>query len=174
MSEMKKFFYVVLAGISLLAAAGCQPEKSGDFAIYLTTGEIPSQQLAITGLYALPLQPQPLLTDQDILAYHPDSHHMDLTPEGYQKIQNLFSLQVKVSGTPFVVVVGSQRIYSGAFWSPLSSLSFDGVVIMQPLERPGHTIGFSLGYPSRTTFTGVDPRGDPRILEALRAAGKLN
>jgi len=170
---MRKFVYTVLTGILFLAATGCQPKKSGDFAIYLTTGEIPSQQLAITGLYALPLQPQPLLTDQDILAYHPDSHYMDLTPEGYQKLQNLFSSQVDVSGVPFVVLVGSQRIYSGAFWSPLSSLSFDGVVIMQPLERPGHTIGFALGYPSRTAFTGVDPRADPRILEALRSAGKL-
>lgn len=170
---MRKFVYPVLTGILFLAVAGCQPEKSGDFAIYLTTGEIPSQQLAITGLYALPLQAQPLLTDQDILAYHQGFHQMDLTPAGYQKVQNLFSGQVDVSGVPFVVVVGSQRIYSGAFWSPLSSLSFDGVVIMQPLERPDHTIGFSLGYPSRTAFTGVDPRGDPRILDALRAAGKL-
>lgn len=170
---MRKFIYPVLAGILFLAAAGCQPEKSGDFAIYLTTGEISSQQLEITGLYALPLQPQPLLTDQDILAYHPDSHHMDLTPDGYQKVQNLFSGLVDVSGVPFVVLVGSQRIYSGAFWSPLSSLSFDGVVVMQPLERPSHTIGFSLGYPSRTAFTGVDPRADPRILEALKASGKM-
>jgi hypothetical protein len=170
---MRKFVYPVLAGILLLAAVGCQSKTSEEFAIYLTTGEIPSGQLAITGLYALPLQSQPLLTTRDILAYHSDSHQMDLTPEGYQKVQNLFSGQIGVSGVPFVVLVGSLRIYSGAFWSPLSSLSFDGVVIMQPLERAGHTIGFSLGYPSRTAFTGVDPRGDPRILEALKAAGKL-
>jgi hypothetical protein len=170
---MRKIIHAVLLGILLLAGAGCRPETQGEFAIYLIKGDFPSNQLAITGLYALQLQDQPLLTSQDILAYYQDTHQMDLTPEADQRVQNLFSNQVKVDGIPFVVVVGSERIYAGAFWTPASSLSFDGVVIMQPLDPSQHTIGLSLGYPSRAAFTGADPRGDSRVLQALRDEGKL-
>ena len=82
-------------------------------------------------------------------------------------------MPVKVDGIPFVVCVGEQPIYAGAFWTPLSSLSFDGVVIMQPFDTDGTTIRIVLGYPGQDAFTGSDPRADDRVMKALEAAGKL-
>jgi len=78
-----------------------------------------------------------------------------------------------MSGVPFVIVSHGQRIYAGAFWSPASSLSFDGVVILQPADPTAGTLFIVLGYPGGDFFTGEDPRDDPRLREALDIAGVL-
>ncbi len=69
-------------------------------------------------------------------------------------------------------MVGTERVYSGAFWTPASSLSFDGIVIqVPPLDDALH---IQLGYPeSPELFRGQDHRSDPRVLKSLRLAGKL-
>jgi hypothetical protein len=148
-------------------------ELPSDFAIYLLKEEIPSSELAKTDLAALTLQETPLLSTEGIVSYDQETHAIELTPEAYMYIQDLFSTPVGVSGFPFVVAVGDERIYAGAFWTPASSLSFDGVVIMEPFGEEGNVIYISLGYPGLDFYTGKDPRADPRILDALQAAGKL-
>jgi hypothetical protein len=79
---------------------------------------------------------------------------------------------VDVDGLPFVVCVGSDRIYTGAFWTPLSSLIFDGVVVMQPMEPDRNVIEIGIGYPS-PAYAEADPRSDAKVLGALESAGKL-
>ena len=82
-------------------------------------------------------------------------------------------MPVRVDGIPFVVCVGEERIYSGGFWTPLSSLAYDGVIIMQPWDTNQTTIYISLGYPAPEAFTRNDPRADPRVMDALEQANKL-
>jgi hypothetical protein len=62
---------------------------------------------------------------------------------------------------------------AGAFWTPVSSISFDGVIIMEPYDANRHVIGLALEYPSPQAFRGEDPRANPKILEALAVRGKL-
>ena len=144
---------------------------SGEFAIYLLADGRSPQQLVGADLRSLPLQPQPALSEDDLIAYHWDPHDLELTPAAYARLQHL---QVPVSGLPFVVAVGQGRIYSGAFWTPLSSLSYDGIVIETPLAAPEHSLRIQLGYPeSPELFRGTDRRADPRIHDALERAGKL-
>jgi hypothetical protein len=81
------------------------------------------------------------------------SHEIKLTTEAYEKIQQLFTLPTEVRGIPFVVCVGTDRFYAGAFWAPVSSNSFDGIVIR-----------IGLGYPSPEAFMGIDPRSDQRMV----------
>jgi hypothetical protein len=72
------------------------------------------------------------------------------------------------------VCVDRQPIYSGAFWVAYSSLSFDGVVIdtfLATQDKP--VLQIALGYPGPGFFQGEDPRSDPRIVQALKEAGKL-
>ena len=134
---------------------------------------MPATELSNFELEDIELQPEPILSTKDIVSYSAASHEMELTPEAYERIQGLFGLPVEVRGIPFVVTVGDERIYAGGFWTPLSSLSSEGVTIGQPLD-PDHTvISISLGYPSPVVFQDQDPRSDPRILNALEAAGKL-
>jgi hypothetical protein len=115
-----------------------------------------------------------ILSSDDIITYSWARHEMVLTAEAYERIQKLFTLPAKVRGIPFVVCVGSDRVYFGAFWPPVSSISFDGVVICQTFDPDRRIIRIGLGYPCPEAFTGKDPRSDPRILQSLEAAGKLN
>jgi hypothetical protein len=82
-------------------------------------------------------------------------------------------MPVRVDGIPFVVCVGTERIYTGGFWTPLSSLAYDGVIIMQPWDTNETTIQIALGYPAPEVFSGDDPRADTRIMDALEQDNKL-
>ncbi len=164
-----------IPGLFLLVflLTSCREPVEGDFAIYLLKEEMHASELVDIDLAELALQETPLISIDHIVSYDGTDHSIELTQEGYARIQELFPTAVWVSGTPFVVTVGDERIYTGAFWSPFSSLSFDGVVIMQELSEEQQQIQISLGYPGPDWFSGEDPRSDRRILTALSAAGKL-
>ena len=152
---------------------GCIPSEATGFSIHLLADEVPATELSIADLTDLELQEEPILSGDDIIRYSRDTHEIELTAEAYQRIQQLFTLPAKVRGIPFVVCVGADRIYAGAFWTPVSSISFDGVVICQPFDLDERVIRIVLGYPSPEAFTGKDPRSDLRVLQSLEAAGKL-
>jgi hypothetical protein len=155
-----------------LALGGCRAPSSG-FAIYLLSDDRPATALANSSLASLPLRDQPLLTQEDLTWYDRATHEMELTPEALARVQQVFAAPVRTDGTPFVVCVGSERIYAGGFWTPFSSQSYDGIVILQPFAEGQATIQLSLGYPGSDFFSGRDPRSDPRVLDALESAGKL-
>jgi len=155
-----------------LALGGCGA-KPGGFALFLLADDRPATALASVSLADLPLHDEPLLTDEDLAWYDEATHEMELTPDGYARLQQVFPTPVRVDGIPFVVCVGRERIYAGAFWTPVSSLSYDGVVIMRTFAQDQTTIQISLGYPGTSFFTGQDPRSDTRVMQALASAGKL-
>jgi phosphate transport system substrate-binding protein len=148
---------------------GSMPDDT--FAIYLVDQETSAVELSGIGLEDLKLEDAPILSADDIVAYTGESHQIELTPAAYERLM-AFSGEVSTSGRPFVVCVGSQRIYAGAFWTPISSQSFDGVVI-ELLPSEDHTILIRLGYPGPSMFSGFDLRSDPRILRSLGEAEKL-
>lgn len=173
---------VPLPGAPATAPQSAPPSIPAEgFAIYLLPG-VRSADLATLDLAALTLRQPPFLRGDDIvadiIAYTPARHELALTLDALHRVQDLFAAPVPVSGVPFVVTVDRQPIYAGAFWTPLSSLSFDGVVILDPMVLPNETpahpaIRIDLGCPGPDFFTGPDPRNDPRILAAFKAAGKL-
>jgi hypothetical protein len=168
---------VRLSVMVLLVASivmGCIPSRARGFSIYLLADEVPATDLSVVDLNHLELQEEPILSIDDIIAYSRETHEIELTAEAYERIQQLFTLPVRVRGMPFVVCVGADRIYGGAFWTPASSISFDGVVICEPHDFERRVIRIALGYPCAEAFTGKDPRSDPRVLQSLEAAGKLN
>jgi hypothetical protein len=165
-----------LSAVALLIALilmGCVRSEAGDFSIHLLADEVAATELSVDDLDALELQEQALVSADDIVTYSRTTHEIELTAEAYARIGQLFTLPAKVRGIPFVVSVGPDRIYAGAFWTPVSSISFDGVVIGQPFDVDKHVIKIGLGYPSSEAFSGQDPRSDQRILQSLEAAGKL-
>jgi hypothetical protein len=143
----------------------------GDFAIYLTTDDVrPADLLGEVELATLPVRPTPIISIDDIVWYEASSHRMMLAPEIAGRIG---ITQIPVSGQAFVVYVGSEPIYVGGFWTPLSSLSFDGVTIMPGVGGGDTLFRIELGYPGPGFYRGDDPRSDPRILAALERVGKL-
>ena len=165
--------------LAVLALSACQP-SAGDgpaslngepFELYLVAETAIEQE--IKDLEDLPLVEKPLLTIDDIINYYWDLHAFDLTPEAYQILVVVFSGGMPMEGVPFVVKSYGERIYAGAFISPLSSTSYDGVVIFPPMDPAGQTMIILPGYPSRDFFTGEDPRAHPNLKQAFEEAGVL-
>jgi hypothetical protein len=114
---------------------------------------------------------KPLISQEDILSYDEQSHEIELTDDAYER---LLALEVPVSGTSFLVCVDQSPLYSGAFWTPFSSLSFNGVVILiPPPPEDRNIITLELGYPTASFFEGGDPRNNETVFESLDQAGKL-
>lgn len=178
--EMKQKLILLLCLAALiLSACGTKtetptPANDEAFALYLVADpQMAGADLAQYDLEELPLAEDPILTTEDIASYNWEFHALNLTDTAYQKLLSIFAMGMPMSGVPFVILSGGERIYAGAFWTPMSSLSFDGVVILQPLDPAGGTLYISLGYPNADQFTGEDPRNDPRLKSALEAAGIL-
>jgi len=154
---------------SLLIFTGCVMSVSEGFAIYLTDGDIPPTQ--IEGLGNVKIADRPVISMRDIITYNAQTHEMKLTPTAFERIS---LLDVPVQGKTFIVCVDKRPIYSGAFWTPISSMSFDGVTIWKPFNsQEPKIITLELGYPSSTFYGGEDPRNNAEVLNVLQHAGKL-
>ena len=160
---------VLVAVIAALLVSGCSVSEGEGFAIYLTKGDIPPVEME--ALSHIDIAEQPVISTEDIITYTAETHELRLTAGSYERISQL---EVPVRGTSFVVCVDGKPIYWGAFWTLISSISFQGVTIWQPLglEEP-HTIRLRLGYPSPSFYGGEDPRDNPEVMGALERAGKL-
>jgi hypothetical protein len=174
---MHRLTVLTLLCLSLALAACRAPEAGGnELAIYLTLESFTPAQLVlepgVIDLDTIPLETEPILTQDDIVRYDAETHTFDLTLEAAERLE---ALQWPLRGPAFVVTVGTDRIYAGAFWTPLSSLSFDGIVILwlPHASSEGYTYRVDLGYPGPDFFTGPDPRSDSRILQALERGGLL-
>jgi len=155
---------------AVLGLCGCSVEHPNDFAIYLASEDVTTIEAMATDIEYISLEPEAEINLNDIVSYSEEWHEIILTKAAYTRLQKL---RVPVTGRPFVVCTGNERIYAGAFWTPISSLMFDGVTIWQPLGGDDQMIRIEFGYPSAGYASGDDPRSDPRLMDALRQAGKL-
>ncbi len=171
---MKKRLIAVSIVILLLMPFifnSCNSQNPGQegFAIYLTRDDIPASQME--ALSHVELADEPVISTDDIISYDKDTHEIELTADAYERVQ---ALKIPTSGKSFVVCVDKGPIYWGAFWTPISSQSFDGVTIWVPSLSPkGDIIKLELGYPSESFYQGEDPRSNPEIMQSLEQAGKL-
>jgi hypothetical protein len=114
---------------------------------------------------------QPLISSEDVITYNAQTHEMKLTDQAFERT---CELEVPAEGRAFMVCVDKQPIYWGSFWTPISSISFDGVTIRQPYSsQDSAVITLQLGYPSSSFYGGEDPRNSAEILRSLEQAGKL-
>jgi hypothetical protein len=147
------------------------PVREG-FAIYLIKDNIVPDKIKTLN-DAVPAD-TPVLSGEDIIAYKWDTQEIEITAEAWDR---LGAMQVPTGGKSFVVCVDKTPIYWGAFWTPISSQSYSGVMIERPLTLPAGTNRYfiypTLGYPSASFYSGTDPRYNPIIKEALEKAGKL-
>jgi hypothetical protein len=143
--------------------------KAEGLAIYLTREDIPPAKMEM--LSHVELADQPCISLPDIISYHAQTHELKLTEAAFERITRL---GIPVSGKSFLVCVDKSPIYWGAFWTPFSSLSFDGVTIwIPPVNQDAKTITIELGYPSVSFYAGTDPRNDSKVMESLKQSGKL-
>jgi hypothetical protein len=177
---MKKIYLTLILVVLILSACQTPVEEEpaalvGEpFAIYLVgDSQITGPDLKNYDLDKIPLNAVPILITDDLVSYDWERHGINLSENAYLKLMSLFMSGMPSSGVPFVVKAYEQPVYAGAFWTPLSSLSFDGVVILQPLDPAGQTLYIELGYPGESFFTGEDPRTNPRLQQALENTGLI-
>ena len=113
-----------------------------------------------------------VISDEDVMWYDKDSYELKLTDEGIKKIQTL-KVESVIHGEPFIVKIGDQEIYNGSFWTSISSVSYQGIVIDTLVNTTDNTIKLEKGYPSSTFFEGIDRRNDPRIIDHFQKLNKL-
>lgn len=164
------FFSAVLVMIStVFIFSGCASEKAEGVAIYLTRDDIPPAQ--ITGVSGINLAESPIISMSDISFYNSQTFELTLSQSAYQR---LYNLEVPVRGKSFVVCLHSKPVYWGAFWTPVSSLSFDGITIWKPFDmKEPYVVMLEPGYPSSSFYQGTDPRNNPEIVKTMEQAGKL-
>lgn len=171
---MKKILLAALMVLGLSALPvfnGCSSETGEGFAIYLTKDDVLVSQME--ALSHVDIADEPIISIDDIVSYDWETHEIELTPTAFDRIN---VTPKDVFGNVFMVCVDKQPVYWGAFWSMLSSISFNGVTIIRPYAsqaKGGYFIYITLGYPAPDFFTGEDPRSDPLIMESLEQAGKL-
>jgi len=160
---------ILIAYVLVISGACSTPGPEG-FAIYLTEGDIPPSKMPI--LSHIDLTGQPIVSTKDIISYNVLTHEILLTADAFDRVS---SLDVPVRGRSFVVCVDRQPVYWGAFWTSLSSQSFDGITIVTPLgSTESKIIKIELGYPSASYFNGEDPRNDLNVIRALQQDGRLS
>jgi hypothetical protein len=159
------FWVVALLTITSLAAL---PKRS-TFAIYLIADPVDARTFARQGQWKkLPLAGAPIISDADILAYDFSKHAMRLRPEALKRLP-----RPPVEGTPFVVVVNGERIYPGAFYTNVSSISCELPVIVVDRATPSaDVLLIERAYPE-SIASGKDLRSDVRVRDALGKLKKL-
>jgi hypothetical protein len=167
---------LILAALVLLTtlaiAAGSEQDT---FAIYLIAEPVDARTLARSPRLwkELALSNDPVISQADIISYDFSSHAMRLRIEAIKRLP-----RPSVSGTPFVVVVNGERIYQGAFYTSVSSISYaQPVILIDRSERnqaeKADVLLIDRAYPSASFATGSDLRSDDRIKSALSNLKKL-
>ena len=163
-----KLTALIMVG-TILMLSGCTTSKGEGFAVYLTRGDTSPAQMP--ALSHVDIAEHPIIAMSGIITYNARTHEITLTTSAYERISKL---EVPVGGRSFVVCVDRKPIYWGAFWSPVSSVSFNGVTIMKPLSsQDAKIIKLGLGYPSPSFYRGEDPRLNAEVIKSLEQAGKL-
>jgi len=140
--------------------------SSTEFEIYLLKDALLTTTQAMkVPLDRLELVSKPFLSARDIKLYHWSTHEFDLHKRGDSVFQKMSVESYKSAGVPFVVVVGKQRIYLGAFWWPFSSSIPPVTYITMSTPHP-----FLSPCP---ICRRPDLRSDQRIHDSLYQAGVL-
>lgn len=175
---MKKYFLLFIA---LFLLPNCSRDKNPldsspkeIFAIYLLDDlQLSAVDASKKSLDSLTLAKDPLIIVSDIIHYIWKNHTFSLTQEASKKVKTVNDSQGSVFGVPFVVVVGSDRIYMGAFWWGYSSVAptfpYIEVLIPSSIDESPTTLKIEPSW----IEADPDPRGDTRIYLALKKAGVL-
>lgn len=168
---MRIHTYILIILIALSLAACAPRADDGALGLYLVTNPVDTAAALETDLDDLFIEREPLIDQNDMVRYDWSTHTVTLTSTAAERLR---ALPVPVSGRAYVLTAGDKRIYVGSIYTPISSLSFPGIVLMQPLSDEQREVRFEPGYPAPGAFRGDDQRNDPRIRAALANAGLID
>ncbi len=175
---MIKTFNKALCGGAVLAAAviSCSamgPEKP---AVRPEQKSISGEVVGTSSTFHITLveNGKDVLSDQDIASYDWKKHEIKLNKSGIAKWNSHIVydnssnpphpvLQGSLYKKEFAVRIDEKELYRGKFWSFASSLSSDGIIILDVLfkrDERRNTLTLQHGYPG--SFSGSAFKSDPR------------
>lgn len=127
----------------------------------------------------IPLQKKPLYTLDDFVCYSWEDHWFKLTPEALKRLPKAAPPENRLlKGIPFVLLVNGERVYLGAFWTSISSISFPNPVIVADemwLASGLNWLTIDRAYPGWTEEKRKDDvRNSAALKMVLEAAGKFD
>ncbi len=167
---MTRTLFLLALVLSLCACSPAAARHEQGVAIYLTPRGMSGRDVLTADLATVALQPEPVIASDEIVYYSEASHGLVLAASA---IDRLSGLKVPVQGLGFVICDGNRPLVAGAFWTPISSLSFEGLTINIPFGLKETRVHLYSGYPMVDEPMPNDPRDDPRLLDAFRQTGKL-
>ena len=103
--------------------SGIDSVQSLEFAMYrLKDANLSASQVWDQSLENLVLADNPFIALNDLRSYKWQTHEFSVTATVDSQLALLRRTLGPVGGIPFVVTVGEDRVYLGAFWYPYSSL----------------------------------------------------
>lgn len=165
---MKHVFFSLLA---VLLLAGCKKEHGSRVDIYMLKSFTPGTDQSFTPrvntITDAVLESTALIQDADILYYSKDSHTFTLRRDIKSIIQNYGPDKA------FAVTVDNQVVYYGAFHPGyLSSLRF-GIATIDPILISNNELRIDFINNTGLYVHPLDKRNDDRIINTLRATGRL-
>jgi hypothetical protein len=154
---LRKFLFVLILS-ALLSGCG----SNGDlFAVYLQdTNKL-------------------IFSEEDIVSYEHSIQTFVFTPEGAEKMKSYQTSSQIDNGLyqkSFIAKLGDEEIYSGKFWTNLSSLSESGIVMYDVvvIGPDYNTFTVASSYPSEDISPeNKEKINDPRIIEHFKNINKL-
>lgn len=151
--------------------------------VHLTGKDTPAPPVIGSGFGIYQGQDQ-VISEDGIISYNKTSHEIKLNEAGLRVMRSKIlyaeedgKLIPKLGGLylkTFTVRLDGEEIYSGTFWSSLSSSSNNGIVLLDVLSiNSDDSVRLEAGYPTSDFFKGTDPRNNTRIMQYLKDKNKL-
>ena len=161
-----RYFICACLMSQLACDSGIDSAKGQEFAIFrLKDTNLTASQVWDQPLESLGLADNPFLSVKDLRFYKWQTHEFSVTAAVDSQLVQLKHAG-SVRGIPFVVTVGNERVYLGAFWYAYSSI-MPQVPYIDVIVDP-HQI---CRCPS--VLVQEDKRTDNRVYRALKQAGIL-
>jgi hypothetical protein len=153
----------------LLAVSSCKkeelnPETGSNVEFYLLDNYLTDQFDVKINEETATIRDSALILYDEILSYNPQTYEFVVQAGVTERLKEY---------SAFAVTVDREVIYTGYFWTSISSRSVEWVVI-DLIFSGKNTLRVQLGYPGLLEgFTIPDKRNDSRILDVLKRDNKL-
>lgn len=119
-----------------------------------------------------------VFSEDDLISYNPVKSQFKFTEAGAEKMK-AYQTTTYINGglyqKSFVAKLGDEELYSGKFWTNLSSSSYPGIVISDVfmISPEYNTLTVASQYPGDTNLENDELIKDKRIIEHFKEINKL-
>jgi hypothetical protein len=153
--------------ISLVSCEKYNKDIEGDISIYLLEDFNTVDNSMVIEADGIVLADDPIISYGEILEYNSEEYSFRLTSEASTLVGREF-------GSAFAVTLEDKIIYTGYFWSSVSSAIVDWVVADITLYEYNNVMTVQLGYPWLSDSMNIpDKRNDIDLLSVFARDGKL-